>query len=478
MENALQMRVRQNLMLTPRLQQSVRLLQMSAMEFSQEMREALTTNPFLEEEGADDRGPAEVGALGGREQDAPVEAEPVADSSDADDGLPISIENQLPVERKAHDKDDDPEGDWTSWTEAIPSLRDHLKGQVMLSQLDDRSRAIVQIVIDTLDDDGYLRQDLAEIAALLQAEPPVEVEELNAALAMVRTLEPAGVGARNLSECLSLQINARAADTPGRALALCIARDHLQLVAGHEFGKLQRLEHCDEDAVRTALNLIRKLAPRPGSTFGDIDVRYIVPDVIVRKTRGRWTATINPAVYPRIRLNRVYADIFRRSRSESGGPMSQQLQEARWLIRNAEQRFTTIQRVAEAIIVRQKNFLDYGAVAMKPLALKQVAQELDLHESTISRVTNGKYMATPRGILEFKQFFSRKLATTSGGACSTSAIRALLRELIEAEDRLAPLSDARLAEVLAEQGVRVARRTVTKYRQSMKMSNVELRRLS
>jgi len=464
------------MVLTPRLQQSVRLLQMSSMEFSQEIRDALTSNPFLEE----DQGESEDGAssMAPRETEEMASADPVPDNGEADDGVPVSIEHQLPMERKStQTRDDDPDGDWTSWTEAATTLREHLKTQLLIAQLDARTRAIAHVVIDALEDDGYLRQELGELVPLLHADPPVEVEELQAGLALVQTLEPAGVGARNLAECLVLQLASYDPDTPGLDLARRIARDHLPLVAAHEFGKLQRVGHCNEDGIRAALALIRKLTPRPGASFGTADIRYIVPDVIVRKIKGAWSASINPAVYPRIRLNRFYADTFRRAQGESGSQMGQQLQEARWLIRNAEQRFSTIQRVAETIIRRQRNFLEYGEVALKPLALKQVAEELELHESTVSRVTSSKYMATPRGILEFKRFFSRKLATTSGGSCAASAIRALLRELIEAEDARAPLSDARLAEMLADQGVRVARRTVTKYRQLMRLPNVELRRL-
>jgi RNA polymerase sigma-54 factor len=480
-ERSLSLKTRQTLALSPRLQQSVRLLQLSALEFAQEIRQALVTNPFLEEEETEETAAAGLATPHEettREEAPPAEEPPAAASDDTYDSGASLAESYS--ERSSTRNNDDSETDWTDWIEASPSLRDHLRNQLLLAQLSARDRALAHAVIDALDDDGYLRQTLEELAAVLTdiVDPPVEPDDLRAALRLVQCLEPAGVGARDLAECLDLQLQVMPMDTPYRELARRIAREHLPLVARREVARLQRIENCDESALRAALALIRKLDPRPGTKYGDDGVRYIVPDVVVRKLRGKWTVTVNPAVLPRIRVNRVYADIFRRSPRDSGSPLSQQLQEARWLIRNAEQRFATIQRVAEAIVERQKKFLDYGEVAMRPLALKQIADELGLHESTVSRVTNNKYMSTPRGLFEFKHFFSRQLSTSSGGVCSATAIRALIREMIEAEKAEEPLSDARLAEMLAEQGVRVARRTVTKYRRLMQLPNVELRRLS
>lgn len=480
MERSLSMRARQTLALSPRLQQSVRLLQLSALEFAQEIRQALVTNPFLEEDEVED--PQVPGIAATREDEAraeaPPEDAPPATQDDSYDTGPTMSDSY--GERSTSNRNgDDSESDWTDWIESAPNLRDHLRNQLLIAQLEDRDRMLSHAIIEALDDDGYLRQSLDELAqALTGLEPPIEADDLRAALRLVQCLEPVGVGARDLAECLDLQLQAMPEDTPFRDLARRVAREHLSLVARREVARLQRIEGCDEDALRGALTLIRKLDPRPGSQYSDEGIRYIVPDVIVRKIRGKWNVTVNPNVLPRIRVNRVYADIFRRSPRETGSPLSQQLQEARWLIRNAEQRFATIQRVAEAIVERQKKFLDYGEVAMRPLALKQIADELGLHESTVSRVTNNKYMSTPRGLFEFKHFFSRQLSTSSGGVCSATAIRALIREMIEAEKADEPLSDARLAEMLAEQGVRVARRTVTKYRRLMQLPNVELRRLS
>jgi RNA polymerase sigma-54 factor len=479
-ERSLSLKTRQTLALSPRLQQSVRLLQLSALEFAQEIRQALVTNPFLEEEETEEAtaGTATPHEEAAREE-APAVEEPAPTAVDDTYDSGASLAESY-GERSSTRNNDDSETDWTDWIEASPSLRDHLRNQLLLAQLSPRDRALAHAIIDALDDDGYLRQTLEELAAVLTGivDPPVEPDDLRSALRLVQCLEPAGVGARDLAECLDLQLQVLRLDTPYRELARRIAREHLPLVARREVARLQRIESCDEEALRGALALIRKLDPRPGTKYGDDGVRYIVPDVIVRKLRGKWAVAVNPAVLPKIRVNRVYADIFRRAPRDGGSPLSQQLQEARWLIRNAEQRFATIQRVAEAIVERQKKFLDYGEVAMRPLALKQIADELGLHESTVSRVTNNKYMSTPRGLFEFKHFFSRQLSTSSGGVCSATAIRALIRELIEAEKPEEPLSDARLAEMLAEQGVRVARRTVTKYRRLMQLPNVELRRLS
>jgi RNA polymerase sigma-54 factor len=289
----------------------------------------------------------------------------------------------------------------------------------------------------------------------------------------VQNLEPAGIGARDLQECLMLQLNARDERGPAWDCACKVVQNHLHVLAAHELGKLQQQLGCDEKTMHQAIALIRSLDPKPGHRFGRGDARFVIPDVIVAKVRGKWNVNLNPAVVPRLRINRSYADAV----SGAGHSfLSKQLQEARWLLRSMEQRLVTIQRVAEAIVQKQRAFLEYGEVAMKPLALKHIAAQLSLHESTVCRVTNNKYMATPRGVYEFKHFFSRQLATEAGGACSATAVRALLKELITTEDPARPLSDAKLATLLSEQGLRVARRTITKYRTLMRVPSVEVRR--
>jgi RNA polymerase sigma-54 factor len=343
-----------------------------------------------------------------------------------------------------------------------------------MSRLGERDRALAEMVIDSLDDDGYFKASFEELAALLPKEDEVQPEEFAAALKLVQSLDPPGIGARTLDECLRLQLDNLPADTPARSAALALTQ-HLSLLANREWARLQHAAGCSERELHAARALIRSLDPRPGQRFGVNEARYVIPDVLVRKNRERWVALINPASLPRLRLNRAYADAVG-GRSGANQSLARHLQEARWLLRSIEQRFATIQRVADAIVARQRGFFEYGEVAMKPLTLKLIAGELGLHESTVCRVTNNKYMATPRGLFEFKHFFSRRLATENGGAASATAVRAVMKELIAAEDPRAPLSDAELARLLAQQGLRVARRTITKYRALMRMPSVDVRR--
>jgi RNA polymerase sigma-54 factor len=474
MGQTMELRLRQHLTLTPQLQQALRLLQLSSLDFEQEMREALDTNPFLEEEDTAAKPAGEEGSANaeGMEEQPVVSASEIdasADSERADSGVGL---DDLPRSAASHDGED---GDWTEWSEAQPTLGGHLKEQLLISQMGERDRALAQLVIDALDDDGYLKLTFEELAGVVLEEHDVQPDDFAASLRLVQTLDPPGVGARSLQECLMLQLQALPETATGRAVALALVGEHFALLAAREFVRLQQLIGCSDSDLHVARTLIRTLDPRPGRRFGPDDTRYVAADVIVSKVRGKWNAAINPAVLPRIRINRAYADLAG-SRASGGAQMSRQLQEARWLIRNMEQRFVTIHRVAEAIVAKQRNFFEYGDVAMKPLALKQIATELGLHESTVCRVTNGKYMATPRGLFEFKRFFSRQLATENGGSCSATAIRALMKELIAAEPPQDPLSDAQLTKLLAGQGLRVARRTVTKYRTLMRLPSVELRR--
>ena len=469
MAPALDLRLRQHLALTPQLQQALRLLQLSALEFAQEMGEALVNNPFLEETPENKAPiPAAAATTTPIPETAPAPAQP-AEEAEGDGEERYSYEGLS----YGNGNGADSENERTDWGEPEPSLHSHLRSQLMLSQMGERDRALTHFIVDALDDDGYLKVKLEELVSLLPPEVSVDADELRAALRLVQTLDPPGVGAQSLPECLRLQLNVR--PERGRAWdAACkIVQDHLPTLAAHEVGKLQQLLHCDEATLHEAISLIRSLDPKPGHRFGRNDTRFVVPDVIVAKVRGKWTVNMNPAVVPRLRINRSYVDAV----SGSGHSyLSKQLQEARWLLRSMEQRLVTIQRVADAIVQKQRAFLEYGEVAMKPLALKHIAAQLSLHESTVCRVTNNKYMSTPRGVFEFKHFFSRQLATEAGGACSATAVRALLKELITTEDPARPLSDAKLATLLSEQGLRVARRTITKYRTLMRVPSVEVRR--
>ena len=444
------LRLRQHLTLTPQVQQALKLLQMSALEFGKEMEEAITTNPFLEEN-----------------PDAP--AQPLRDAASVDDVVvpQETMSSGPPMER---DQDD-----WGGAGESQPTLAQHLREQLMISQMGERDRALAHMIVDSLDEDGYFKLAFDELAALVPPEHDVRAEDFMPALRMVQSLDPAGIAARTLEECLCLQLQALAEDTPGREVALKMCHGHLPLLANREWARLQHAVGCDEATLHTARALIRSLDPRPGQRFGPQEARYVVPDIIVKKVRDRWAAIINPASLPRVRLNRAYAEAIQ-SRNSSNQSLARHLQEARWLLRSIEQRFTTIQRVADAIVARQRGFFEYGEVAMKPLTLKLIAGELGLHESTVCRVTNNKYMATPRGLFEFKHFFSRRLATENGGAASATAVRAVMKELIAAEDPRAPLSDAELARLLAQQGLKVARRTITKYRALMRLPSVDVRR--
>ncbi|MDX5410518.1 MAG: RNA polymerase factor sigma-54 [Thauera sp.] len=455
MSLGMEMRLRQHLAITPQIRQALRLLQLSSQEFTQEVEQAVITNPFLE-----------------TDPDAPPPPAPPTERVAASEIAPVPMYDGGRSGGSGGDEDTD----WTEWTESPVSLRDNLRNQLLLSPMSDRDRTLAHLIIDELSDAGYLTTSLEELVELIPPEDGVDVCELGAALKLVQQLDPPGIAARSLQECLQLQLCALSPDTPSLPLALQLVGPHFELLARREFTRLQQLLACSEDELHAARALIRSLEPRPGRSFAPDDTRYVVPDILVSQQQGRWVATLNPAVQPQLRINRAYADI---AAGRSGGSsFSRLLQEARWLLRNVEQRFSTIQRVADAIVARQRLFFHYGEAAMKPMALKDISSELGLHESTVCRVTNGKYMATPQGLFEFKYFFSRQLATDDGGSCSATAIRALMKELIAAEDPHTPLSDARLAHLLAEQGLKLARRTVTKYRTLMRVPSVELRRVA
>jgi RNA polymerase sigma-54 factor len=463
MKPTLQFRLSQHLTLTPQLQQSIRLLQLSTVELNQEIDRMLMDNPILEREDAE--GDAQLPPGAPREsQERTREAEEPAGA--AEEWLPEAAVSSWRGE-------DDEEGDRTFSAADTPTLRDHLNQQLTLTGIGERDRALVALLIDALDDDGYLTQPLEEIAALFAPEAQVDAEELAIALRHLQNLEPAGVGARSPAECLVLQLRALA-DHPARALAEEIAGKHLPLLAARDYAKLRAATGAQEDELRAAQKLILSLNPRPGAAFARVETRYMIPDVIVRKLRNVWRASLNPEAMPRLRINRLYADLAGRSRNGANA-LTAQLQEARWLIKNVQQRFDTILRVSQAIVDRQRHFFEHGEVAMRPMVLREIAEALGLHESTISRVTTQKFMATPRGTYELKYFFASQLATDTGVTSST-AIRALIRQLVTAEDARAPLSDARIAQVLGEQGIVVARRTIAKYRESLQIPPVNQRK--
>lgn len=443
--------------LSPRLQKAVRLLQMSSLDFAQAVRDALDTNPFLEQDEAS--GP-----------DAAVAADPQGESAN-DEFAPAAL--WADGLRRQPRADADPL--LFDTLQAPTSLAQHLVGQLNVLALTDRDRALAAAVAESLEDDGYLRVPLAEVGDALFLDPPPDGEEMAIALKRVQALDPAGVGARNLRECLELQL-ASILCPQQRGLAARMLRDHIDVLAARDVRGLVRRLGCDGASVEAACAAIRRLDPHPGWRFAPPSTSYITPDVIARKVRGRWVAMLNEDVVPRVKLNRAYVELFKQCRNGGHAELGAHLQEARWTVRNVEQRFSTIVSVAQAILERQQHFLAYGAMAMKPLSLREVAEEVGVHESTVSRVTNNKFMATPCGVFELKYFFSRALSTASGGECSPTAIRGLIQEMISAESRAQPLSDVDIARELSQQGLKVARRTVTKYRQLLKIDPAERRR--
>lgn len=470
MKTSLQLKISQHLALTPQLQQSIRLLQLSTLELEQELENYLQENPLLEreeEEYARQSSPAsETESASAEKSEADTEA---PSSSATDEESWLGEESNYSSSSGTFDDDDNSFQDVQA---ATTSLREHLSWQLGLMSIPDRDRTLVQCLIEALDDDGYLTQSLEELAETLPPELEIEAEELQIALKHLQYFDPTGVGARNAQECLALQLEVLPADDT-QILALKIVRQHLALLASRDFAKIKKLVDCDDDQLRNAQFLIRSLNPRPGAKYAALDARYITPDVVVRKIRGQWTVNVNADAFPRLRINSLYAQILSRQR---GSGLAGQLQEARWLIKNVQQRFDTILRVAQSIVDRQRQFFDHGEVAMRPLVLREIADILGLHESTVSRVTTQKYMATPRGIFELKYFFGSHVATETGGACSATAIRALIKQLIGAEDPKKPLSDSQLSEILGQQGIVVARRTIAKYREGLNIPPVKLRK--
>jgi len=485
MKQTLQLKLSQHLTLTPQLQQSIRLLQLSTIELNAEVERMLQENPLLEKAEGDDEAPP-VARAGAATPEPPRaerdESHAAADRQASGDGESEGVDRADFEDYSSGDGDwgassaaDDDDGFFPQQV-AASSLRDHLLRQLAELNLAMRDRQIVAALIDALDDDGYLHTSLEEIAELFPAEIELDPDELCIALRYVQSFEPAGLGARDAAECLSLQLKALPASTPFRAEALKVVAEHLPLLAARDFTKLKRLLHVDDTGVRAVRTLITSLNPRPGASFAKSEANYVIPDVVVRKFRGKWTASLNEAAMPKLRLNRIYADILTRNRDNSNQQLAAQLQEAKWLIRNVQQRFETILRVAQAIVERQRRFFEHGEVAMRPMVLREIADMLDLHESTISRVTTQKFMLTPRGTYELKYFFGSHVATDTGGAASATAIRALIKQLIGAENPKAPLTDSRIADLLGDQGILVARRTIAKYREALSIPPVNLRR--
>ena len=497
MKPSLQLRQSQHLALTPQLQQSIRLLQLSTLELQQEVQQMLDANPLLEldaddfEPGISQLNPPSSSAADepsgvGEEAPAPREERELAaedfgtperdDWANGTEGDDFDGIRELPSLASSAEPDEESGGDYDA---PLPSLPEHLREQLLGRSLSEADRMAICLLVESLDDDGYLADPLEELAAQLaggDAEAEEELmERLRFALAMLQSLDPPGVGARSLSECLLLQL--RDCRHAQAVLAREVCAKYLEHLARRDWKRIAVLTHSSEPELKLAHALIATLEPKPGRRFARDNNTPVVPDVIVRKKGKGWQAVINPEVLPKLRVNEMYARALKQVKGAvSGSPLGGQLQEARWFIKNIQQRFDTIERVSQAIVERQNGFFTHGELAMRPLVLREIADELSLHESTISRVTTAKYMATPHGTFELKFFFGSGLSTETGGEASSTAVRALIRQFIAAEDVKKPLSDSQLAAMLEEQGIQCARRTVAKYREGMKIATAPLRK--
>lgn len=467
MKPTLQLRLGQQLTLTPQLRLAIRLLQLSAADLEQEINAAVDSNPLLEREEDD----PEVAAFEANDSapefdtERPVEPkqEPAAEFDDAPD---FRWDDDRPAGGGGFEGEDQDEG-----RPAQLDLREHLNWQLQLSHLNQRDLLIGQALIEAIDEDGYLTAPFEDIQAALQPELVASIPDIETVLFLIQHFDPVGVGARSLSECLGVQLGLLDPETPGLALARLIAQRHLDALARHGPAKLATLLHESVNAVDNAVALVRSLDPKPGAQIGGGETEFILPDAIAYRQGGVWKVATSSGSQPRIGINRHYERLIGTSTREDDSYLRAQLQEARWLIKSLETRADTLLRVARSIVRQQSGFLEHGPQAMRPLTLREVAEELGLHESTISRATTRKYLRTPRGTFEFKYFFSSGITTDSGGGASATAIQAMLRRLIENENPRSPLSDAKLAGILKADGIPVARRTVAKYREAMNIQS-------
>ena len=451
--------------MTPQLQQAIRLLQLSSMELQTEVQEILESNMMLELDEDDDNEQHEITI-----EERPGESEEVQklNTDEIPEDLPVDsawedIYDAGPIYSANNES-----GIYENQNAEENSLYNHLLWQLNLTQISERDKAIAIAVIDALDDDGYLTTSLEEIRESLGDDIEIEIDEVEAVLHLVQAMEPAGIAARDLRECLLLQLEQCPQDTPCLNKARETVDHHLQLMAARDFNQLMRRLKIDRETLQSTISLIQAMNPRPGSQIQPARTEYIIPDVYVKKEKGVWKVELNTEALPHLRINMNYANMIRRAdNSADNTSLKNHLQEARWFIKSLQSRNETLLRVASCIVEKQRAFLDYGEEAMKPLVLHDIAEQLDLHESTISRVTTRKYMHTPRGIYELKFFFSSHVNTDHGDTCSSTAIRALIKKLISEEPHKKPFSDNKIAQILSSQGIHVARRTIAKYREAL-----------
>jgi len=504
MKASLQLRAAQHLTMTPQLQQSIRLLQLSSVELQQEVTQALAENPMLERDDGEEGDPA-VNDVSAHERDEHDVGQATDFSHDtahehrespdlageahepANEGMTDTAEafeqsspldmDEGPYAYSSASGGDDGDSDYEMGRCSTLTLREHLLAQAGLQRTAWREQALVRVLIEALDERGYLTSSLHEILEALPPDESVTLAELELALSQLQELDPPGVGARDLTECLLLQL--KGLNDPDAELARQLVAECLPALAQRDFALIRRKTGASLDALRDAQALIRSLNPHPGNAFLDDASPYIIPDVLVRKAQSargeRWSASINPDALPRLKINRLYAGLLRQASGDHSG-LSGQLQEARWLIKNIQQRFETIERVAQAIVDEQAAFFEKGELAMRPLVLREIADQLGLHESTISRVTSQKFMATPRGVFEFKYFFGSHVSTDDGGAASATAIKARIKQLLGDENPKKPLSDQQICDQFSAEGIVVARRTIAKYREAMGLPTASLRK--
>jgi RNA polymerase sigma-54 factor len=488
MKQSLQLRIGQSLTMTPQLQQAIRLLQLSTLELQTEIQQVLDSNPMLEiEEDKPATDPLEKNPVDLHEKIDASATDTTTESTDTASQLDIDnnqqIPDELPVDSNWDDIYDIPVtisntagGDDDKAREFLENqsgqgdnLIDHLLSQLRDTNMSDTDRIIAITIIDAIDDDGYLHESVEDIHSSLHNELDIEQDEVEAVLHMIQRFDPVGIAASDLKECLLLQfdlINPK--DIPSATKTRQIINDHLDLLGSHDYAKLKRYTRLSEDELAQTIRFIQTLSPKPGAVIHKSAIQYVVPDVFVRKEKKRWTVELNPDTAPKLRVNPLYASYIQRgTRSDDNTFLKNNLQEARWFIKSLMSRNETLMRVATSIVEHQRTFLEYGDEGMKPLVLRDVAEELELHESTISRVTTQKYMHTPNGVYEFKYFFSSHVGTADGGECSATAIRAMIKKLIDTEEPRKPMSDNKIANSLVEQGINVARRTVAKYREAM-----------
>ena len=456
MKTSLNLRFSQNLTLTPQLQQSIKLLQLSAIELEQELIQAAEQNPLIEYQSESSIAPTE----------------------------PISQLSHLSISSPKNHAEWDEEDDRFAKIKAPETLLDHLLGQIRVLRISDQEKALVGLLAGNLDDRGYLSSSLEELAEefspYIDLEDGSELEQTKRALSRLQHLDPPGVGARDLAECLKLQLeNCKDADRLNKSwqIAHAICQDYLEIMATRDWSRLKKILKISDAELESAVSLIKSLRHNPIEEFNEAVDSTLIPDVIIKKNNGVWVAVSNPDATPRISIHEEYAKVIRENKGRDGiEGINQKLQEARWLVKNVLQRSETILKVARAIVDRQQNFLNHGEIAMRPLVLREIADTIGMHESTVSRVTTQKYMATPMGCFEFKYFFGSQVSTDSGGSVSSTAIRALIKQLVEEENPLKPLSDTQIVDLLAQKSFVVARRTIAKYRESLRIPAVHLRR--